>query len=107
MWSEKVHQQERDDCSLQPVRNIRAKEWKNVAQWSKVHFADKVPEYTGRIERTKIHVAMIWDAMLSAGFSLLYFFKFIINTALYDEILEQIMLLLTDMLYGNVDHLFQ
>lgn len=50
---------------------------------------------------------MIWDAMLSAGFSLLYFFKFIINTALYDEILEQIMLLLTDMLYGNVDHLFQ
>ncbi len=103
-----------------------AKEKKNwtVAQWSKVLFSDESKfcnsfgnqglESGGRVERHRIHVAwsrvksgMIWDAVTSAGVGPLCFIKSKVNAAVYQEILEHLILPSADKLYGDADFLFQ
>lgn len=110
MWSEKVQQQEWDDCSLEPVRSIRAKKWKkNRLLFSALKSTFQIRSLSIEEELRERESMSQWFGMpcLSVGFSLLYFFKFIVNTALYNEILEQLMLLHTNMLYGDVDLHFQ
>ncbi len=50
---------------------------------------------------------MIWAAMTSAGVGPLCFLKSTVNTAIYQEILEQFMLPSADKLYGDADFIFQ
>ncbi len=84
----------------------------------KVHFAFhleiKVPEFGGREERHRIHVAwsvtfsvMIWAAMSSAGVGPLCFLKSTVKAGIYQEILEHFMLPSADKLYGDADLIFQ
>ncbi len=82
-----------------------AKEKNNwtVAQWSKVlfsvkvnsafHLEIKVPESGGREERHRIHVS--WSSVWS------------FHTAIYQDILEHVMLPSADKLYGDADFIFQ
>ncbi len=46
---------------------------------------------------------MIWAAMSSAGVGLLCFLKSTVNAAIYQEILEHLMLPSADKLYGDAD----
>ncbi len=50
---------------------------------------------------------MIWAAMLSAGVGPLCFLKSTVNAAIYQEILEHLMLPSADKLYGDADFIFQ
>ncbi len=50
---------------------------------------------------------MIWAAMSSAGVGSLCFLKSKVNAAIYQEMLEHIMLLSADKLYGDADFIFQ
>ncbi len=50
---------------------------------------------------------MIWAAMSSAGVGPLCFLKSTVNAAIYQEILEHIMLLSADKLYGDAGFIFQ
>ncbi len=50
---------------------------------------------------------MIWAAMSSAGVGPLCFLKSTVNADIYQEILEHLMLLSADKLYGNADFIFQ
>ncbi len=50
---------------------------------------------------------MIWAAMSSAGVGPLCFLKSTVNTAIYQEILEHLMLPSADKLYGDADFIFQ
>ncbi len=50
---------------------------------------------------------MIWAAMSSAGVGPLCFLKSTVNTAIYQEILEHLMLPSVDKLYGEADYIFQ
>ncbi len=50
---------------------------------------------------------MIWAAMSSDGVGPLCFLKSIVNAAIYQEILEHIMLSSADKLYGDADFIFQ
>ncbi len=50
---------------------------------------------------------MIWAAMSSAGVGLLCFLKSTVNSAIYQEILEHLMLPSADKLYGDADFIFQ
>ncbi len=50
---------------------------------------------------------MIWAAMSSAGVGPLCFLKSTVNAAIYQEILEHIMLPSADKLYGDADFIFQ
>ncbi len=48
-----------------------------------------------------------WAAMSSAGVGSLCFLKSKVNAAIYQEMLEHIMLLSADKLYGDADFIFQ
>ncbi len=50
---------------------------------------------------------MIWAAMSSAGVGPLCFLKSTVNAAIYQEILEHLMLPSADKLYGDADFIFQ
>ncbi len=50
---------------------------------------------------------MIWAAMLSAGVGPLCFLKSTVNAAIYQEILEHVMLPSADKLYGDADFILQ
>ncbi len=50
---------------------------------------------------------MIWAAMPSAGVGPLCFLKSTVNAAIYQEILEHLMLPSADKLYGDADFIFQ
>ncbi len=50
---------------------------------------------------------MIWAAMSSAGIGPLGFLKSTVNAAIYQQILEQFMLLSADKLYRDADLIFQ
>ncbi len=50
---------------------------------------------------------MIWGAMSSAGVGPLCFLKSTVNTAIYQEILEDFILPSADKLYGDADFIFQ
>ncbi len=50
---------------------------------------------------------MIWAAMSSAGVGPLCFLKSRVNAAIYQEILEHLMLPSADKLYGDADFIFQ
>ncbi len=50
---------------------------------------------------------MIWAAMSSAGVAPLCFLKSIVNTDIYQEIIEHFMLPSADKLYGYADFIFQ
>ncbi len=50
---------------------------------------------------------MIWAAMSSAGVGSLCFLKSTVNAAIYQEILEHLMLPSADKLYGDADFIFQ
>ncbi len=99
-----------------------------VAQWSKVLFSDeskfcfsfgnqgpRVWRKSGEAQNPcclKSSVkfpqsVMIWAAMSSAGVGPLCFLKSTVNAAIYQEILEHIMLPSADKLYGDADFIFQ
>ncbi len=107
-----------------------AKEKKNwtVAQWSKVLFSEEskfcisfgsqgpgVWMKRGEAQNPcclKSSVkfpqsVMIWGVMSSAGVGPLCFLKSTVNAAIYQDILEQIMLPSVDKLYGDADFIFQ
>ncbi len=107
-----------------------AKEKNNwpVAQWSKVLFSDeskscisfwnqgpRVWKKSGEeqnpcILKSSVKIPqsmMIWAAMSSAGVGSLCFLKSTVNAAIYQEMLEHIMLLSADKLYGDADFIFQ
>ncbi len=81
------------------------------------HLEIKVPESGGRVERHKTHIAwspvwsfqsvMIWAAMSSAGVGPLCFLKSTVNAAIYQEIVEYLILPSADKLYGDADFIFQ
>ncbi len=84
----------------------------------KVNFGfNLVPESGGRVERHRIkstesivnfpQSVMIWAAMSSAGVGPLCFLKSTVNAAIYQEILEHLMLPSADKLYGDSDFIFQ
>ncbi len=50
---------------------------------------------------------IIWGVVTSAGVGPLCFIKSKVNSAIYQEILEHIMLPSADKLYGDADFLFQ
>ncbi len=50
---------------------------------------------------------MIWAAMSSAGVGPLCFLKSTVNAAIYQDILEHVMLPSADQLYGDADFIFQ
>ncbi len=50
---------------------------------------------------------MIWAAMSSAGVGPLCFLKSTVNTAIYQDILENFMLSSADKLYGDADFILQ
>ncbi len=50
---------------------------------------------------------MIWAAVSSAGVGPLCFLKSIVNSAIYQEIVEHFMLPSADKLYGDADFIFQ
>ncbi len=50
---------------------------------------------------------MVWAAMSSAGVGPLSFLKSTVNAAIYQEILEHVMLPSADKLYGDADFIFQ
>ncbi len=99
-----------------------------VAQWSKVLFSNeskfcisfgnqgpRVWRKSGEAQNPcclKSSVkfpqsVMIWAAMSSAGVGPLCFLKSTVNTAIYQEILENFMLPSADKLYGDADFIFQ
>ncbi len=92
-----------------------AKEKKNwtVAQWSKVIFSNKSKCGRHRIKSAWSPVWSfrsqwwIWGAVTSAGVGPLCFIKSKVNAAVYQEILENFMLLSADKLYGDADLFFQ
>ncbi len=50
---------------------------------------------------------MVWGAMSSAGVGPLCFLRSKVNTAVYQEVLEHLMLPAADHLYGDADFIFQ
>ncbi len=50
---------------------------------------------------------IVWGAMSSAGVGPLCFLRSMVNTAIYQEVLEHFMLPATDQLYGDTDFIFQ
>ncbi len=50
---------------------------------------------------------MVWDAMSSFGVGPLCFLRSMVNTAIYQEVLEHFMLPAADQLYGDADFIFQ
>ncbi len=112
------------------VRSILPGLWRKrtVAQWSKVLFSNegkccisfgnqgpRVWRKSGEAENPcclKSSVkfpqsVMIWAAMSSAGVGPLCFLKSTVNAAIYQEILEHVMLLSADQLYGDAEFIFQ
>ncbi len=106
---------------------VEKKNW-TVAQWSKVLFSDeskfcisfgnqgpRVWRKSGEAQNPcclKSSVkfpqsVMIWAAMSSAGVGPLCFLKSTVNAAIYQEILEHLMLPSADKLYGDADFIFQ
>ncbi len=106
---------------------VEKKNW-TVAQWSKVLFSNeskccisfgnqgpRVWRKSGEAENPcclKSSVkfpqsVMIWAAMSSAGVGPLCFLKSTVNAAIYQEILEHVMLLSADQLYGDAEFIFQ
>ncbi len=81
------------------------------------HLEIKVPESGGREERHRIHVAWspVWifhsqwwfGLPSSAGVGPLCFLKFTVKAAIYQDILEHLMLPSADKLYGDADFIFQ
>ncbi len=105
---------------------MKKKNW-TVAQCSKVLFSDestfsisfenqgpRVWRKSGEAQNTcclKYSVkfpqsVMIWAAMSSAGVGPLCFLKSTVNAAIYQEILEHVMLPSADKLYGDADFIF-
>ncbi len=99
-----------------------------VAQWSKVLFSGesqfcisfgnqdpRVWRKSGEAQNPRFlksrvtfpQSVMIWAAMSSAGVGPLCFLKSTVNAAIYQEILEHLMLPSADKLYGDADFIFQ
>ncbi len=55
----------------------------------------------------EVSTVMIWAAMSSAGVGPLCFLKSTVNAAIYQEILEHVMIPSADKLYGDADFIFQ
>ncbi len=114
-----LNQRQRQKCLTWAVEK---KNW-TVAQWSKVLFSDESRGNQGaRVWRKSGEAqnpcclkssvkfpqsVMIWAAMSSAGVGPLCFLKSTVNAAIYQEILEHVMLLSADKLYGDADFIFQ
>ncbi len=73
------------------------------------HLEIKVPESRGRVERQRIHVAWspVWSFHSLWWFGLPCFLKSTVNAAIYQDILEHVMLPSADKLYGDADFIFQ
>ncbi len=110
------------------VRSILPGLWRKRTQWSKVLFSDeskfcisfgnqgpRVWRKSGEAQNPcclKSSVkfpqsVMIWAAMSSPGVGPLCFLKSTVNAAIYQEILEHLMLPSADKLYGDADFIFQ
>ncbi len=106
---------------------VEKKNW-TVAQWSKVLFSEeskfcisfgnqgpRVWRKSGEAQNPcclKSSVkfpqsVMIWAAMSSAGVGPLCFLKSTVNAAIYQELLEHLILPSADKLYGDADFIFQ
>ncbi len=114
-------------CQKHLTLAVEKNNW-NVAQWSKVLFSDeskfcisfgnqgpRIRRKSGEAQNPcclKSSVkfpqsVMIWAAMSSAGVGPLCFLKSTVNAAIYQEILEHLMLPSADKLYGDADFIFQ
>ncbi len=103
------------------------KDW-TAAEWSKVMFSDESKccisfgnqgprVWRKRGEAQNPHClrssvkfpqsVMVWGAMSSAGVGPLCFLRSKVNAAVYQEVLEQLMLPAADQLYGDADFIFQ
>ncbi len=101
---------------------------KRTGQWSKVLFSDEIKccisfgNQGPRVWRKRgeeqnpcclkssvkfPQSVMIWAAVTSAGVGPLCFLKSTVNAAIYQDILEHVMLPSADKLYGDADFIFQ